>query len=150
VGKEHSDPPSQASWGSFSILAESNRDVLHNILENAAKTKTAKGTNIQLIGDFYASCMDEPAIEKAGITPLQPYLQRIAAIKTSKDLPAAIAWMHKNGFPAIFRFGGGPDAKNSNMVIINAGQAGLSLPNKEYYTKMDQRSVEIRSNSTST
>ena len=137
-------PPSQASWGSFSILAESNRDVLHTILDNAAETKAAKGSNMQLIGDFYASCMDEPAIERAGITPLQPYLKRIAGIKTSRDLPAAVAWMHKNGIPGIFRFGGGPDAKNSNMVIINAGQSGLSLPNKDYYTKMDARSVEIR------
>ncbi len=137
-------PPSQASWGSFSILQESNRDVLHNILENAAKAKAPKGSNMRLIGDFYASCMDEPAIEKAGLTPLQPYLTHIAAIKSSKDLPAAIAWMHKNGIPGIFRFGGSPDLKNSNMVIINGGQSGLSLPNKDYYTKMDQRSVEIR------
>ena len=54
-------PPSQASWGSFSILADSNREVLRNILESAAKTKAPKGSNMQLIGDFYASCMDEAA-----------------------------------------------------------------------------------------
>src|SRR5215210_7148625 len=59
-------PPSQSRWGSFNILAENNRDVLHNILENAAKTKAPKGSDMQLIGDYYASCMDEAAIEKAG------------------------------------------------------------------------------------
>ena len=55
-------PASQSRWGSFNILAESNRDVLHDILENAAKAKSKKGSNVQLIGDFYASCMDEALI----------------------------------------------------------------------------------------
>ena len=137
-------PPSQSRWGSFNILAENNREVLRSILEDAAKQKAPKGSDTQLIGDYYASCMDEPAIEKAGTTPLAPYLKQIAKIKTNKDLPASIAWMHKNGVPALFRVGGGPDAKNSNMVIVNAGQGGLSLPNKDYYTKTDPRSVEIR------
>lgn len=137
-------PPSQSRWGSFNILAENNREVLHSILEDAAKKKAPKGSDTQMIGDYYASCMDEPAIEKAGTTPLSPYLDRIAKIRTNNDLPASIAWMHKNGVPALFRVGGGPDAKNSNMVIVNAGQGGLSLPNKDYYTKTDKRSVEIR------
>jgi putative endopeptidase len=69
-------PASQSRWGSFNILAESNRDVLHDILDNAAKAKAKKGTNAQLIGDFYASCMDEAGIEAAGLKPLTPYLTR--------------------------------------------------------------------------
>ena len=136
-------PPSQSSWGSFSILAESNRDTLHDILEKAAANKNATG-NEKLIGDFYASCMDEAAIEKAGVTPLQPYLKHIDKISSAKDLAPTIAWLHKEGIPVIFRMGGGTDAKNSNMVIVNAGQGGLSMPNKDYYTKTDPRSVEIR------
>src|SRR6478735_2725587 len=137
-------PPSQSRWVSFNVLAESNRDVLHDILENAAKTKSKKGSNVQLIGDFYASCMDEGAIEAAGVKPLAPYLTRINAMKSSSDVAPTIAWLHKSGVPVLFRMGGGPDAKNSNLVIVNAGQGGLSLPNKDYYTKMDARSVEIR------
>src|SRR5678816_4020414 len=137
-------PASQSRWGSFNILAESNRDVLHDILENAAKAKSKKGSNAQLIGDFYASCMDEAAIETAGLKPLSPYLTRINSMKSSSDVAPTIAWLHKNGVPVLFRLGGGPDAKNSNLVIVNAGQGGLSLPNKDYYTKMDARSVEIR------
>jgi putative endopeptidase len=137
-------PPSQSRWGSFNILAEGNRDVLHTILENSVKAHARKGSDTQLIGDFYASCMDEAAIEKAGTKPLDPYMKQIAKIKTSQDVANTLGWMHKNGLPGLFRFGGGPDAKNSNMVIVNAGQGGLSLPNKDYYTKMDARSVEIR------
>ncbi|HEV7701427.1 MAG TPA: M13 family metallopeptidase [Pyrinomonadaceae bacterium] len=137
-------PASQSRWGSFNILAESNRDVLHTILENAVKTKAAKGSTVQLIGDYYASCIDEAAIEKAGTKPLDPYLKQIVKIKTAKDVVRQLALLHKEGVPSVFRLGGGADAKNSNMVIVNAGQGGLSLPNKDYYTKLDARSVEIR------
>src|SRR5438067_3427514 len=119
-------PPSQSRWGSFNILAETNRDVLHDILENAAKQKSLAGSNAQLIGDFYTSCMDEAAIEQAGTKPIEPYLNNIAGIKTIDDVKAQIAEMHNVGVPALFRLGGGPDAKNSNMVIVNSGQAGLS------------------------
>jgi len=127
-------PPSQSRWGSFNMLSESNRDVLHDILEKAEKEKAAAGSNVQMIGDFYASCMDEAAIEKAGPHPLDAEFGRINKINTVDDLKREIAELHRQGLPALFRFGGGPDQRNSNMVILNAGQGGLSLPNKEYYT----------------
>lgn len=137
-------PPSQSRWGSFNTLAEENRDVLHTILENAVKEKAKPGSNMKLIGDFYESCMDEAAIEKAGTKPLDPFFTKIAGIKSMDDVKHEIAEMHKAGLPAVFRLNGGPDAKNSNMVIVNSGQAGLSLPNSDYYTKTDAKSVEIR------
>jgi len=127
-------PPSQSRWGSFNSLAEDNRDVSHDILEKAAKVKAAAGSNIQLIGDFYASCMNEDAIEKAGAHPLDDEFARIDNIKSVNDLKLEIAFLHKEGYPAAFRLNGGPDQRNSNMVILNAGQAGLSLPNRDYYT----------------
>jgi putative endopeptidase len=126
-------PPSQSRWGSFNMLAESNRDVEHEILEKAAKETNATG-NIKLIGDFYASCMDEAAIEKAGAHPLDAEFARIDNIKTVGDLKHEIALLHRQGYPAAFRFGGGPDQRNSNTVILNAGQGGLSLANRDYYT----------------
>ncbi len=137
-------PPSQSRWGSFNILSENNRDVLHEILERSAKEKAAAGTNTKLVGDYYASCMDEAAIETAGTKPIEPFMAQIAKISSTKDLDRQIAELHKVGLPAMFRLGGGADAKNSNMVIVNAGQAGLSLPNRDYYTKTDPRSIEIR------
>ena len=137
-------PPSQSRWGSFNILAESNRDVLHTILETDSKTKAAKGSDTQLIGDFYTSCMDEAAIEKAGTEPINGYFAKIAKIKTIDDVKRQIAVMHKAGVPALFRLNGGADPKNSNMVIVNSGQAGLSLPNRDYYVKEDAKSVEIK------
>ena len=130
-------PPSQSRWGSFNMLAESNRDVEHDILEKAAKTPNATG-DIKLIGDFYASCMDEAAIEKAGAHPLDAVFAGINNIKSVGDLKTEIAVLHREGYPAVFRFGGGPDQRNSNAVILNAGQGGLSLANRDYYTSQSE------------
>ena len=137
-------PASQARWGSFNILAENNNKTLKEILENAAKTKAKPGSSIQLIGDFFATCMDEEAIEKAGATALTPYFQQIDKIKDVKGLQRQIAQFHSLGVPALFGFGGGADLKNSSMTIANAGQGGLSLPTKDYYLKDDAKSVETR------
>src|SRR5215813_10681219 len=132
-------PPSQSRWGSFNILAENNRDVSHDILEKAARDTAPGGPaklvgtdylNQKLIGDFYASCMDEDAIEKAGAHPLDAEFAQINKISSVDDLKREIADLHKQGIGVLFRFGGGPDQRNSNMVILNAGQGGLSLPNK--------------------
>lgn len=137
-------PPAESRWGTFNILGDSNTAILKEILDNSVKTKAAAGTDTQLIGDFYATCMDEAAIEKAGSAPLNPYLKQIDGIKDVKGLQKQIAVMHNQGIPALFGFGGGPDAKNSKMNIANVSQGGLSLPNKDYYTKDDPKSVETR------
>ncbi|HEX8250801.1 MAG TPA: M13 family metallopeptidase [Pyrinomonadaceae bacterium] len=138
-------PASQSRWGTFNILSDNNNTLLREVLESAAKANAApQGSDTQLIGDFYASCMDEAAIEKAGATALEPFFRQIDKIKTVDDLQRQIALMHNSGLPALFGFGGGADLKNSSMVIINAGQGGLSLPNRDYYTQSDERSQETR------
>jgi len=137
-------PAAYSRWGSFNILGENNNAVLKSVLETAAKTKAASGTDTQLIGDYFASCMDETAIEKAGVKPLKPYFKQIKQIKTTADLQRQIAMMHNMGVPVLFGFGGSPDLKNSTMVIASASQGGLSLPNRDYYTKDDAKSKEVR------
>jgi putative endopeptidase len=137
-------PATESRWGTFNILADNNNAILKEILETAAKTDAATGTDQQLIGDFYSSCMDEAAIEKRAAKPLDPYFKQIKQIKTVADLQRQIAVMHNAGLPAVFSFGGGADLKNSTMVIVNAGQGGLSLPNRDYYLKDDAKSIETR------
>jgi len=88
--------------------------------------------------------MDEAAIEKAGVKPLNPYFKQINKIKNTKDLQRQIAMMHAAGIPALFNFGAGADAKNSSINIANASQGGLSLPNRDFYTKDDAKSAETR------
>ncbi len=137
-------PAAYSRWGSFNILAENNNNALKEILDAGAKTNAAAGSNEQLVGDFYAACMDEAAIEKAGVTPLNPYFKDIDKIKDAKGLQRQIAVMHGVGIPAVFGFGAGPDAKNSSINIANTSQGGLSLPDRDFYTKDDAKSAETR------
>ena len=138
-------PAAFSSWGSFNILAENNRKTLHDILEESAKNSKAKSGSVeQKIGDYYATCTDEAAREAAGAKPLVPELARIDKIKDVKGVEEEVAHLHSIGTPALFGFGSLPDLKNSSMVIGFAGQGGLSLPNKDYYTKDDDRSKELR------
>ncbi|MEZ5305940.1 MAG: M13 family metallopeptidase [Pyrinomonadaceae bacterium] len=137
-------PASQSRWGSFNILADNNREILKGVLEKAESEKAAKGTNMQLVGDFYSACMNEDMIEKAGYDPVKPVFRVIDGLKNKKDLARVLAEIHNMGIPGFFFFGGGPDLKNSKMTIANAGQAGLSMPNKDYYVGGDPKSAETR------
>ena len=137
-------PPAFSRWGTFNMLQDNNLEVLKGILETAAKTKAAKDSDAQLIGDLYSSCMDEAAIEKADAKPLQPHFAKIAKVRNVKQLQTSIAEFHAMGAGMFFGFGGGADAKNSTLNIANANQGGLSLPNKEFYTKDDAKSKETR------
>jgi putative endopeptidase len=138
-------PAAFSSWGTWDILVTRTRENSRDLLEAAMKNKqAAKGSSEQLIGDYYAACMDEAAIEKAGITPLKPFFKSIDRIKNVRDLQAVIADMHRTGVPSLFQFVAYLDEENSSINIANAYQAGLTLPNREYYTKDDAKSKEIR------
>lgn len=137
-------PADKTRWGSFNVLADNNDAILKDILVKAAGTKAAKGSDMQMIGDYYSACMDEDAIEKAGTKDLQPIFKQIAKMKNTDDLQRQIAEMHKAGLGGVFGFGATTDAKNSSMVIANAGQGGLSLPNRDFYFKEDDKSKETR------
>ncbi|MGI8545693.1 MAG: M13 family metallopeptidase [Aridibacter sp.] len=138
-------PGDQSSWGSFNILAENNRTILRELVdETVVKTDATKGSDTQLIGDFYFSCMNEAEIEAAGAKPISPYFNDINNIGDKKDLQKQIAKMHDLGIPVLFGFYGGTDLKNSKMVIANAGQGGLSMPGREYYIGGDPKMQEAR------
>ncbi len=137
-------PAAYSRWGTFNILSDNNNNALKAILDADMKAKASAGSDQQLIGDFYASCMDEAAIEKAGATPLDPYFKDIDKIKDTKGLQRQVAMMHNAGIPVLFGFGAGADAKNSSINIANSSQGGLSLPNRDFYTKDDAKSVETR------
>jgi putative endopeptidase len=138
-------PAAYPAWGVANILNEKNRDVLHEILEAAAKNANArKGSNEQKVGDYFASCMDEAKIEAEGLKPMQSELDLIAKISDEKSLQAEIGHLHAMGYNAAFGSGSIQDFKNSTEVIAVLIQGGLSLPNRDYYFKTDDRSKSIR------
>ena len=138
-------PPAFPSWGLGNILNEKNRDLLHDILEAAAKNTSAKkGSNEQKVGDYYASCMDEAKVEADGLKPLAAEFDRIAKIKDQKTLQEEIAHLHFIGINAAFVDGSNQDFKNSAEVTAGVFQGGLGLPDRDYYTKTDDKSKMIR------
>lgn len=143
--QKNSIPAAYPSWGSFSVLQDRNLEVLHQILEGAAKTiSTSAGSNLQKIGSFYASCMDTAPIETAGAKPLDSDFARLASIKDIPALQAEIARFQGYGVNVMFRFGSTQDFKNTTQVIGDATQGGLGLPDRDYYTKEDAKSTQLR------
>ena len=137
-------PADQPGWISFVELDERNKDIERSILEKAAVPNANRGAIDQRIGDFYASCMDESAVDGKGITPARGELDRIAAAKTKKELIEAVATSNMEGSGALFRFYSRPDLHDSDMVIAYIDQGGLTLPDRDYYIKDDPKQVEIR------
>ena len=143
--KKNPVPSDYPSWGAFNELDERNREILHQTLEKlAAGPPAPAGSEERKIGDFYASCMDETAIEAAGISPLKGELDRIAAVHDLASLQAEIARLQEMGVSALFQFGSEEDRKNSSQVIAAALQGGLGLPDRDYYTKTDDESKGLR------
>lgn len=143
--KKNPVPEAYPRWGRFDALAETNRDHLRQILEKAAANRgAAPGSNEQKIGDFYASCMDEPRANSDGAKPLEPELAHIAAIRDVASLRTEIGRLQALGVRAVFRFGSTQDAKNSTHVIGGADQGGLGLPDRDYYTRTDDKSRQLR------
>jgi putative endopeptidase len=141
--KNNPIPADQSIWSRFGELAERNREELRGILESAAKAPN-RDANEQKIGDYYSTCMDEPAIEKKGATVLKPEFDHINALRDKSALPALMAYLHGQGINGLFDFGSGADFKNAKQVIGQADQGGLSLPDRDYYLKDDPKSVELR------
>jgi putative endopeptidase len=142
--KSNPIPADQSRWGRFEALAERNRQILRQILEDAARRAPDRDSITQKIGDYYGACMDEKTIDAKGLAPIQPELDRIRHLKDKTELAAQIVRMHRDGVPALFEFGSGQDFKNSSEVIAQADQGGLGLPDRDYYLKDDQKSVELR------
>lgn len=137
-------PGDQARWGQFNALIENNMAVLHDILEKDSKPDSKRNAIQQKVGDMYGSCMDEATVNKLGAEPIEPLLKRIAAVKTSKDVIATIAYLHDQGIRSLFHMDSGPDMHDAKMTIAYVDQGGLGLPDRDYYLKDDEKSKETR------
>ena len=133
-----------ARFGMFDQLAENNRKQLKSLIEELAAEKAEPGSVARKIGDLYNMAMDSVKLNADRIKPIQADLERIAGLKSKKDLPALIAEMHRRGFSPYFGIYVGSDDKNSTMNIVHTYQGGLSLDEREYYLDNDEHTREIR------
>jgi putative endopeptidase len=143
--KKNPIPPDQARWDVYAKLSEDNERFLWGILVEASKPNASRNLVETEIGDYFAACMDEQGQQRAGLTPLKPGLDAIAAIGSIRDLPAYLGRQHlaMAGDGMLFGFGSSQDYEDSNHVIAFADAGGLGLPDRDYYTKTDPKSREI-------
>jgi endothelin-converting enzyme/putative endopeptidase len=144
--KDNPIPPDQPRWDVYSKLTYENQLFLWGLLQQAGNASAARTPNEQKIGDLFHACMDESAVEKAGAAPLGPALREIAALRSLDALPAFLARQHLTLYASsmFFDFGSNQDYADSSSVIAFADAGGLGLPDRDYYTKTDAKSEEIR------
>ena len=135
-------PPDQSSWSLYAKMQDENLIRLRGILEAAAAPDANRNPAAQKIGDYYASCIDEKAIEAKATAPLKPDLDRIAKINSKSEIADIAAAMVDDN--VLFRFGSTQDFRDASQVIAEADQGGLGLPDRDYYLKDDAKSVELR------
>jgi putative endopeptidase len=133
-------PKDQSEWWRFSELDEHIRAVLASILDDAAAGKGADSESVRKIGDYYASCLDEAAIEAKGLAPFAPELDRIAALKDKKELAGEVARLHLLGAAPLFYFSSTQDYTDAAMMIAEADQDGFALPDRDYYLTGEYKS----------
>jgi len=138
-------PASETKWSNFNLVTERNNEVLRQLLENAAANASApEGSNIQKVGTFYRLFMDTLKRDAQGIKPFVATYQKINDIKTKEELISNLAELHEIGIRGFFGFYVSQDLKNSTSYICYLSQSGLGLPDRDYYTKTDKRSDDIR------
>jgi putative endopeptidase len=143
-GKQHPIPSDAPYSDQFYNLQEYNQQVLHAILERAAAAHAAPGTDEQKIGDYYATCMDDAAINAKGLAPFRPELNRIAALKTKADLGAYLAHAQLINDGAFLGFGKMQDFQDATHNVAVISQSGLGLPERDYYLRTGAKDQEIR------
>jgi predicted metalloendopeptidase len=137
-------PAAYPSWGAGNEVDERNREILHQILEDAARnTMAVKGSIEQKIGDYYGSCMDTAKIESEGLEPLQPEFDHIQQIADVNSLEAEIVRLQGRGVNVFFEVDSTQDFKDSTQVTSEVDQGGLGLPDRDYYTRDDPKSKEL-------
>jgi putative endopeptidase len=144
--KNNPVPAKETRWGSFNELRDFNINAVKSLVEDAAADKSAPAGSVKRrVGDFFAAAMDTTTIEKLGYTPIKADLEKIKQIKDIQGVLDQVAYMRVNGLgAAMFGVGVGQDRKNVNKYMVNIGQGGTSLPDRDYYLKDDTRSVKIR------
>jgi endothelin-converting enzyme/putative endopeptidase len=134
----------QSRWARVSELGERNLKIEREILEKASPPSPNRTAIEQRIGDFYAACIDEAGIERRGVEPIRPALDGINALRSKDQLAAELGRLNLIGADSLFAFYAYADIKDSTTNIAYIDQGGITLPDRDYYLKTDQRSVDIR------
>ena len=143
--KNNPIPADQPGWDVYSKLANDNMQFLWGILEQDAKPSPTRTPVQQKIGDYYAACMNTAAIDARGTQPIQPEFARINALNSREALAGALPHIEHDYAGTFFvNAGTSQDAADSAVMIVEVNAGGLGLPDRDYYTKNDPKSVKLR------
>jgi len=142
--KDNPVPSTESRWSSFNVVRDSNNAKLKKILLEYSAGEYAKGSMEQKIGDFYLSAMDSSKADQLGLDPLKGELEKIEQLQSIEELVDLIAYHRSIGVSSLFGLYIGQDDKNSEAYITHIYQSGLGLPDRDYYLKEDEKSVEIQ------
>jgi predicted metalloendopeptidase len=137
-------PADKSYFGAFDTLADHNIDVLHGILNDVERTNAPNGSNKQKLADYYRSCMNTTAIDQAGTAPLSADLSAIDALTNLSGLPDLAGRLQLESVNVFFSFARQADFQNSTVNLAGIDQGGLGLPDRDYYTRTDAKSIELR------
>jgi putative endopeptidase len=140
----HPIPPAYSVYGYIETLVDQTRDIVRAVIEDAQRNPGTPGSNAQKIGTLYGTCMDTAAIERAGLTPIEPEFARIAAIRTRSQLTPELAHLNVIGVDVGFDVHSTQDFRDSRKVIAELDPGGLGLPERDYYLRLDKESQVIR------
>lgn len=144
--KNNPMPDDQSRWSVYSKMAADGQRFQWGILQRLADATNGNTPLQQKLGNYFAACMDEAHVEAAGMTPMAPTLSRIAALESTRDLPALLAELHQElpGGSPLFGFGAAQDYADATQVIAFAVAGGLGLPDRDNYLKSDARNRTLR------
>jgi putative endopeptidase len=137
-------PPEYSGYGPAYLVYEHTQNALYALVQKVQADDPARSPNAQKIGDYYASCMNADAIEAAGLKPLQPELDRIAALKSKKDLTPLLAYFNLINAGAFLDYGEQQDLKDARKQIASVDQGGLGLPERDYYLRTGDAAEKTR------
>ena len=142
--KQNPIPATESRWGNFNILAEQNLETQRKILETAAAITNEEGSASQKIGTFYKVAMDTVKLEKEGFKPVANLFDQTNNATNGKDFAKLVGEFHQQGISGFFSVYVGLDVKDNEKYVVWFSQSGLSLPDKDYYSKQDEKSKKIR------
>ncbi len=145
--KNNPIPADQSSWTTYGKMQHENDALLHVLLEQMRAGGASRTPNQQKIGDYYSACMAEPELEIRGAAPLAPQLAAIANLYSLADVARIVADSHRTMLvrsAILFGLSAQQDARNSAETIAAVDQNGLSLPDRDYYLKDDEKSKALR------
>ncbi|PZP32446.1 MAG: M13 family peptidase [Roseateles depolymerans] len=139
-------PADQSRWSVYAKMANENQRYLWGVLNKLATATEGRSVNQAKLGDYFAACMDEGAVQAAGLKPIQPLLERIAALQDKRQLPALLAALQPaaGGERLLFGFSAAQDFADATQQIAFASAGGLGLPERDYYLKQDAKTRALR------